>query len=81
MEDIFVEIEWNAGTPEGAVERAKAIMAREGWSTGGFQAEQGEANSVAGVLEVQEGLYDEVSEGEGAWEATDGVVTVRFECP
>ncbi len=81
MEDIFVGIKWTEGTEEQAVGRAKAILEREGWETGEFAREDGGDGEACGNLEVEEGLYDEVSEGEGAWEATDGVVTVEFECP
>jgi hypothetical protein len=80
---ILVEIAWTKGSKEDAVERAKAVLLREGWETGSFEQEDVDApedGSAYGNLEVQEGLYEKVESGPGVYEATDGVVTVRFEC-
>jgi hypothetical protein len=82
MDEIFVEISWKEGTKEQAVERAASILHREGWDSGSFCEVDGqEGKSVCGNLEVEEGLYEKVEAGRGEWSATDGVATVRFECP
>ncbi len=82
MEEIFVGIGWTSGTKEEAVARAKALFKAKGWDTGSFQEEQEveEHRETCGNLEVQEGLYEDVAESSGYWSATDGVVTVQFEC-
>jgi hypothetical protein len=81
MEAIFVNIEWASGTKAEAVERAKAIIRSKGTEVGAFEEEQEMNGAVLGNLECGESLYDSVDEDDGAFEATDGVVTVSFEIP
>ncbi len=92
MEAIFVGIKWTSGTQAEAVERAKAIVREKGEvEVGDFElVDEVRDGDVVGNLECEEGLYEAVDDGDGAWEETgrrrhgllrDGVTRAGPEIP